>query len=83
MLLMNRTIRSSTGTGGDMVIDLPGEPITAELTDNEGGEEMEMMEEEGASGSELNQLKDCRVTLSRVDAGQSPTFILPPMKDIQ
>ena len=28
-----------------MVIDLPGEPITAELTD-EGGEEMEMMEQE-------------------------------------
>ena len=26
-----------------MVIDLPGEPITAELTD-EGGEEMEMLE---------------------------------------
>ena len=30
-----------------MVIDLPGEPITAELTD-EGGEEMEMMEQEEA-----------------------------------
>ena len=28
-----------------MIIDLPGEPITAELTD-EGGEEMEMMEQE-------------------------------------
>ena len=28
-----------------MVIDLPGEPITAELTD-EGGEEMELMEQE-------------------------------------
>ena len=58
-----------------MVIDLPGEPITAELTDNEGGEEMEMMEQEGISGSELNQLKDCRVTLSRVDAsGQFANF---------
>ena len=33
-----------------MVIDLPGEPITAELTD-EGGEEMEMMEQEEAEAA--------------------------------
>ena len=33
-----------------MIIDLPGEPITAELTD-EGGEEMEMMEQEEAEAA--------------------------------